>query len=79
MKIPAPALSYRTRSCLGAMPGTTYCQLRIGLQVSLAAKRATGPRLSRVLRYNLESEECNPDRLDVTASHFPGIGVLSAQ
>jgi hypothetical protein len=37
---------YGTRSCLGAIPRTTYRQLRIGLHLSLAPKRATGSRLS---------------------------------
>ncbi len=49
------------------------------IAVSLVSNCATGSRQSSSFRANLESEECNPARLDETASHFPGIGVLSAQ
>jgi hypothetical protein len=31
VKIPAPSLFYEIRRCLGAMPRSTYCQLRICL------------------------------------------------
>ena len=44
VKIPAPTLFYGTRSCLGAMPRTTYRQLRIGLQLSVVPRRATCSR-----------------------------------
>ncbi len=60
VKILAPALFYATRSCLGAMPRTTYRQLRIGLPLSLVPRRATGSRSSTGLRSNLESDECKP-------------------
>jgi hypothetical protein len=60
------------------MPKTTYRQLRIGLQLSLQNTPPTQayPGVSALTLY---PRNTTPARLGQTASHFPGIGVLSAQ
>jgi hypothetical protein len=76
--IPAPTLSYGTQSCMGQCR-----ELRTVSYVSACGcqsfRNGRQLMLIRGLLSNLKSEECNPGRPDATASHFPRIGVLSAQ
>jgi hypothetical protein len=78
---PAPTLTYVTESCSSAIPRTTYGQTRIGSPLPISPACATSSHRSRVCfcRSTFESCECNPAYLDNTESHFPRIGVPSAQ
>ena len=79
--IPAPTLTYVTESCSSAIPRTTYGQTRIGclfqsLRCVLPAHTGLG---SPSAGPPLNPANANRAYLDNTKSHFPRIGVLSAQ